>query len=207
MASKLAKAVAVGDPKRMLRPHWEELIRRVWARRFTDILYSRKIISAMDREEVESKAVVSRREGAKLLLEIMLTRSWEKCFEFAVIVSETEGVEDLGKKLLEDAGWLHVQLHVVVTRWCDYLLLDVGDEDMIDGRDRRRIVRIVREIRQLKRDKEELVEKNRSLMKENGKLVVKNRSLTKEKKELKGDRLLRIGYEMKEGGGERVSVV
>ena len=69
-------------------------------------------------------------------------------------------------------------------------MLDVGDEDMIDGRDRRTIVR---EIRQLKRDKEELVEKNDSLM--------------KEKKKLKGDRLLRIGYEMKEGGGERVSVM
>ena len=69
-------------------------------------------------------------------------------------------------------------------------MLDVGDEDMIDGRDRRTIVR---EIRQLKREKEELVEKNRSL--------------TKEKKDLKGDRLLRIGYEMKEGGGERVSVM
>ena len=61
---------------------------------------------------------------------------------------------------------------------------------MIDGRDRRTIVR---EIRQLRREKEELVEKNDSLM--------------KEKKKLKGDRLLRIGYEMKEGGGERVSVM
>ena len=69
-------------------------------------------------------------------------------------------------------------------------MLDVGDEDMIDGLDRRTMVR---EIRQLRREKEELVEKNRSLM--------------KEKKELKGDRLLRIGYEMKEGGGEGVSVM
>ena len=70
------------------------------------------------------------------------------------------------------------------------VVLDVGDEDMIDGRDRRTIVR---EIRQLRREKEELVEKNDSLM--------------KEKKKLKGDRLLRIGYEMKEGGGQRVSVM
>ena len=126
MASKLDKSVAVGDPESLIRPHWEQLIRRVWAHRITDILYSRKIISAMDREEIESKAVRSRRKGAKLLLEIMLTRSWEKCFEFAVILSETEGVEDLGKKLLEDAGWLHVQLHVVVTRWCDSLVYCVG---------------------------------------------------------------------------------
>ena len=199
MASK-----AVGDPERLLRPHWKELIRRVWADRMTDTLYSREIISAMDKEEIVSKAVRNRREGVELPLEIMVTRSWEQCVEFAVIVSETEGVKDLGEKLLEDAGWLHVQWHVVVTVRCDSLLLDVGDEDMIDGRDRRTIVR---EIRQLKSDREELVEKNDSLMKENGKLVVKNDSLMKEKQELKGDRLLRIGYEMKEGGGERVSVM
>ena len=55
------------------------------------------------------------------------------------------------------------------------VVLDVGDEDMMDGRDRRTIVR---EITQLRRDKDELVEKNRSLM--------------KEKKQLEGDRLLRI---------------
>ena len=60
------------------------------------------------------------------------------------------------------------------------VVLDVGDEDMMDGRDRRTIVR---EITQLRRDKDELVEKNRNLM--------------KEKKQLEGDRLLRIGYEMK----------
>ena len=67
------------------------------------------------------------------------------------------------------------------------VVLDVGD---VDSRDRRTMVH---EIRQLRRDKDELVEKNRSLM--------------KEKKQLEGDRLLRIGYEMKEGGGEGVSVM
>ena len=113
-------------PQRLLRPHWEELIERVWADRITDKLFSREIISAIDREAIESKAVVSRREGAKLLLNIMLTRSWEQCVEFAVIISETEGVKDLGEKLLEDAGWLHVQWHVVVTGRCDSLLCCVG---------------------------------------------------------------------------------
>ena len=104
-----SKPIAVGDPERLLRPHWEELIRRVWADRVTDTLYSREIISAMDKEEIELKAVRNRREGAKLLLDIMVTRSWEQCVEFAVIASETEGVKDLGEKLLEDAGWFHVQ--------------------------------------------------------------------------------------------------
>ena len=47
-------------------------------------------------------------------------------------------------------------------------MLDVGDEDMIDGRDRRMIVL---EIRELKTDKDELAEKSLSLMKENGKLA------------------------------------
>ena len=56
----------------------------------------------------------------------MVTRSWEHCVELSVIVSETEGVKDLGKKLLEDAGWLHVQWHVVVTGECDSLLCCVG---------------------------------------------------------------------------------
>ena len=74
----------------------------------TDTLYSREIISAMDKEEIVSKAVRNRREGAELLLEIMVTRSWEQCVEFSVIVGETEGVKDLGEKLLEDAGWWHV---------------------------------------------------------------------------------------------------
>ena len=50
--------------ERLLRPHWKELIRRVWAGRMTDTLYSREIISAMDKEEIVSKAVRNRREGA-----------------------------------------------------------------------------------------------------------------------------------------------
>ena len=114
-------ASRVGNPQRLLRPNWEELIERVWADRITDKLFSLEIISA-----IESKAARSRRKGAKLLLNIMLTRSWEQCVEFAVIVSETEGVKDLGEKLLEDAGWLHVPWHVVVTGWCDSLLCCVG---------------------------------------------------------------------------------
>ena len=76
----------------------------------------------------------------------------------------------------------------VETFYC--VVLDVGDEDVIDVRVR---TTIVCENRQLRAEKKEL--------------VAKNDSLTKEKKDLNGDRLLRIGYEMKEGGGERVSVM
>ena len=74
------------------------------------------------------------------------------------------------------------------------VVLDVRDEDMIDGQDRRTMVC---EIRQLRREKDEVVEENKSLAK---------RVKVAERME-KGERLLRIGYEMKEGGGERVSVM
>ena len=122
MSCKLARATGVSllcacvDSVKMASK-WKELIRRVWADRITDKLFSREIISAMDKEEIESKAVRNRRKGAKLLLEIMLRRSWEKCVEFAVIVSETEGVKDLGEKLLENAGekWITVQCDFAVS--------------------------------------------------------------------------------------------
>ena len=98
-----AKDVAVGE--RLLRPHWVELTDRVWADNVTDKLYEREILSKRDKDKIEAKSCRDRREGAALLLDMMSTRSWSQCVEFAVIVSETEGVKDLGKKLLEDAGF------------------------------------------------------------------------------------------------------
>ena len=99
---------------------------------------------------------------------------------------------------------------VGVTDCC--VVLDVGDEDVIDCPD------IRTEIRQLRREKKELVEKNNSLTERNGELVVKTESLAKEKKVAenkevlavqreKGERLLRLGYAIDKGGGERVSVM
>jgi hypothetical protein len=44
-----------------------------------------------------------------------MTRSWDECVKFAVILSKTEGIKDLGKKLLDYAG--------------------VGKEDIVDGRE------------------------------------------------------------------------
>ena len=101
-----AKGVAVGE--RLLRPHWVELTDRVWADNVTDKLYEREILSKRDKEKIEAKSSRDRREGAALLLDMMSTRSWSQCVEFAVIVSETEGVKDLGEKLLEDAGLFYV---------------------------------------------------------------------------------------------------
>ena len=63
---------------------------------------------------------------------------------------------------------------------------------MIDGPDRRTLVC---ENRQLRREKQELVEKNVSLARE--KKLAERRE--------KGERLLRIGYAINQGGGERVS--
>ena len=91
-------------PERLLRAHWVELNDRVLADDFTNQLYEREIISKRQKDKIEEKAAASRREGAALLLDMMLTRSWSQCVEFAVIVSETNGVKDLGEKLLRDAG-------------------------------------------------------------------------------------------------------
>ena len=74
------------------------------------------------------------------------------------------------------------------------------DEDVIDCPDRRTTV--CEKCSQLRREKKKLAEKNDSLTKETGKLVVKNDRLTKE---LKGERLLRLGYAIDKGGGEKVS--
>ena len=101
-----AKDVAVGErraPERLLRPHWVELTDRVWTDNVTDKLYEREILSKRGKKMIEDKSFRDRREGAALLLDMMSTRSWSQCVEFAVIVSETVGVKDLGEKLLEDA--------------------------------------------------------------------------------------------------------
>ena len=84
----------------LLRPHYSELIERVWADRLTAKLYELKILSKRDKDDIEHKAAESRHRGASLLLDIMLTRSRSDCVEFAVILRETEGMGDLGEKLL-----------------------------------------------------------------------------------------------------------
>ena len=89
----------------LLRPHYSELIERVWADRLTDKLYELKILSKRDKDDIEHKAAESRHRGASLLLDIMLTRSRSDCVEFAAILRETDGMRDLGEKLLmQDAG-------------------------------------------------------------------------------------------------------
>ena len=86
-----------------------------------------------------------------------------------------------------------------MTVYC--VVLDVGDEDMIDGRDRRMIVC---ENRQLKRGKEQVVEENKTFA-EKLKAAKRKEALTEIRE--KGEKLLRIGYALDKGGGERVSVM
>ena len=102
--SRSSVHVANRRPLDLLRAHWVELEDRVWADHITGELFKREIISMMDREKIERKARGSRREGAVLLLEIMMTRSLCECVEFAVILSETEGLKDLGEKLVNNAA-------------------------------------------------------------------------------------------------------
>ena len=102
--SRSSVHVANRRPLDLLRAHWVELEDRVWADHITGELFKREIISLMDREKIERKSRDSRREGAVLLLEIMMTSSWCECVEFAVILSETEGLKDLGEELVKNAA-------------------------------------------------------------------------------------------------------
>ena len=101
-----ARDITLGEapkPESLLRPHWSELVGRLWADHVTDKLYERSIISKRHKDEIEQKASRDRRKGAELLLNVMLTSSWEQCTNFAVIISQTDGVmKDLGDKLLAD---------------------------------------------------------------------------------------------------------
>ncbi|XP_062519946.1 uncharacterized protein LOC134194970 isoform X2 [Corticium candelabrum] len=151
--SRSSVHVANRRPLDLLRAHWVELEDRVWADHITGELFKREIISMMDREKIERKARDSRREGAVLLLEIMMTRSWCECVEFAVIVSETEGLKDLGEKLVKNAAG------------------DAGQPGVRDGQDKGTIVR---ENRRLKRESESLMTKmKRADKKERGERLLR----------------------------------
>ena len=114
-------------PERLLRPHWVELIERMWSDHVTDKLFQREIISKRDKDEIEEKAAKSRRKGASLLMDVMLTRSWKQCVEFAVIVSQTDGVKDLGEKLLNLKAWLQHAGARAKRKWLDCGMVYVCD--------------------------------------------------------------------------------
>ena len=88
MAARNMTLGAAPKPEHLLRPHWDELNERVWANHVTNKLYERGIISKRHKDEIEEKASISRREGAALLLDVMLTTSWRQCVEFAFVISQ-----------------------------------------------------------------------------------------------------------------------
>ena len=90
--------------RRLLRPRWDVLLDRLWANRVTAQLYSLGIISDMDMDQIEDTAARSRSRGARELLNIMKTRTWNDGVRFASILSHTEGIQDLGERLLQDAA-------------------------------------------------------------------------------------------------------
>ena len=150
---------------------------------FSNRLYEQGLISKRHKDKMEEKASENRLEEMALLLDVMLKRSWRYCVEFAVIVSQRHGVKDLGHKLLQLKADLEStaseklnrtwQCIVGVTDCC--FVLDVGDECVVVGPDRRT------EITQQRRERQ-LFEKNISLTKKKEELAVKNESLAKEKK-------------------------
>ena len=123
-----------------------------------------------------------RKTDLRKRLDVIL-KSWRYWVEFAVIVSQRHGVKDLGHKLLQLKADLEStageklnrtwQCFVGVKDCC--FVLDVGDECVVVGPDRRT------EITQQRRERQ-LLEKNNSLTRKNEELAVKNESLAKEKK-------------------------
>jgi hypothetical protein len=161
-------------PQQLLRPHWVELKERIWADHLTDRLYEKAIVSKRHKDQIENKAKTSRLDGVALLLDVLLTRTWKQCVEFAVMMSETEGLEDLGGKLLRLKSNLEDSRGEVV--------LEVGDSKT--------------EMKRLRAENKKLLKKTESLAKE--KSAVEKREMLAVRKE-KGERLLRLGYAVDKG--------
>ena len=67
------------------------------------MLYVQLVISHDEMEDIQSDRTPIV-EMARRLVSVMETRSWAQCVKFAVLLQETEGIEDVGLKLLQSAG-------------------------------------------------------------------------------------------------------
>lgn len=72
------------------------------AKALADKLFELYIISDDEMEDIQSQR--TRREMVRRLLSVMNTRSWLQCLRFARLLTQTEGIEEIGTKLLEEAG-------------------------------------------------------------------------------------------------------
>ena len=86
----------------VLRRYHTELLDRLQPETLVPWLYERGIISDTDKEKIQSRR--RRWKKAERLLEVMKTRSRAEAFLFARKLSQTKGIQDLGLKILSEAG-------------------------------------------------------------------------------------------------------
>ena len=92
--------------RHLLRSHRSELLDRLTPstiKRLADKLYELEIISYDEMEDIRR----NRRPTLKMarqLVTVIETRSWAQCLKFISLLQKTEGIEDLGTKLLHETG-------------------------------------------------------------------------------------------------------
>lgn len=90
---------------RLLRRNRSTLIERLSSpavEEITDKLYEKEVISKDEMENINSSTTSKTR--ARSLLSIMDTRSWTHGIEFARLLQQMDGMQDIGTSLLEIAG-------------------------------------------------------------------------------------------------------
>ena len=88
--------------RHILRPFHNELQTRLQPQLLVPWLYEKEIIADAEKENIQSGR--TRWEQTMYLLDVMKTRSRADAILFARELSKTKGIQDLGKKILLEAG-------------------------------------------------------------------------------------------------------
>ena len=86
--------------KEQLRKHWKELRDRLDTELLIDELYQNKMIHLDDLENIRAER--ARHKKALVLLAKMMRSSHKEIQQFARLLTRTEGIKDLGDRLLRD---------------------------------------------------------------------------------------------------------
>ena len=90
----------------LLRSHRKVLLDRLTSttvKSLADGLYAHYIITKDELQDIQSDRTLTI-DLARKLLSVMETRSWEQCVCFARLLHQTEGIEDIGKLVLQSVG-------------------------------------------------------------------------------------------------------
>lgn len=101
------------DHQHILRLLWVELIGRVEPCWIINKLYQLLVLSFAEMEQI--KAWRTQKERAEALMGAMLRRSLRDYITFAELLSETEGLHDLGRRLLGTGDNMHTDSVVLAT--------------------------------------------------------------------------------------------